>query len=49
MKELQSTFEDFKVKAYAEFKHLKNQREEERKKCANLQEALEKNQNEKTI
>lgn len=41
MKELQSTFEDFKVKAYAEFKNLKYQREEERAKCRSLQEILE--------
>lgn len=41
MKELQSTFEDFKVKAYAEFKNLKYQREEERAKCRNLQDMLE--------
>ena len=49
MKELQATFEDFKIKAYAEFKKLKGQREEEKAKVVNLQNLLAQTQKENEL
>lgn len=49
MKELQVTFQDFKVKAYAEFKKLKNQREEEKTKVNYLNSLLSQYQKENEL
>ena len=42
MQELQATFEDFKIKAYNEFKHLKDQRDTEKNKVSELENILDK-------